>query len=47
MIQGATIRRPKPQRTMIDAPTSERSQNQAGTERAMAADSARTRARVV
>src|SRR5438270_11189138 len=47
MIHGATIRRPKPQRTITDARTSETSQAQAGSERTMAADSSRTRARVV
>src|SRR5919204_8723 len=43
MIQGATIRRPKPQRTIADATTRLASQNQIGRERAMATDSARTR----
>src|ERR671936_965373 len=47
MIHGATIRRPKPQRTIADAATRLASQNQAGSERAIAIDSARTRARVV
>src|SRR5918911_2130987 len=46
MIHGATIRRPKPQRTIADATTSDASQNHAGRERAMARDSSRTFARV-
>src|SRR5439155_8796587 len=46
MTQGATIRRPKPQRTITDATTRLASQNQAGTERTIARDSARTLARV-
>src|ERR671928_523325 len=46
MIHGATIRRPKPQRTIADAATRDASQNHAGRERAMARDSARTLARV-
>src|SRR5918912_3197536 len=46
MIHGATIRRPKPQRTIVYARTSEASQNHAGRERAMARDSSRTFARV-
>src|SRR5919198_5198758 len=44
MIQGATIRRPKPQRTITDATTRLASQNQAGSERAIAVVSARRRA---
>src|SRR5919204_3056986 len=47
MIHGATIRRPKPQRTITDATTRLASQNQAGRERAMASDSARSLDRVV
>src|SRR5918912_2294296 len=46
MIHGATIRRPKPQRTIVYARTSAPSQNPAGRERAMARDSSRTFARV-
>src|ERR671930_1975045 len=46
MIHGATIRRPKPQRTIADATTRLASQNQAGSERAIAVVSARSRARV-
>src|SRR5919198_4540882 len=44
MIHGATIRRPKPQRTITDAATRLASQNQAGRERAIAVVSARSRA---
>src|SRR5919199_4433490 len=47
MIHGATIRRPKPQRTIADATTSDASQKPAGREQAIARDSSRTRARVV
>src|SRR5919201_6801885 len=43
MIHGATILRPRPQRTIADAATRLASQNHAGSERAMATDSARTR----
>src|ERR671938_969521 len=46
MIHGATIRRPKPQRTIADATTSDASQAHAGSELIIARDSARTRARV-
>src|SRR5205823_4615961 len=45
MIHGATMRRPKPQRTIADATTSDASHAQAGRERTMALDSSRTFAR--
>src|SRR5438034_4031675 len=46
MIHGATIRRPKPQRTIAEATTRLASQKPTGRERAMAVVSARSRARV-
>src|SRR5919108_6024399 len=46
MIHGATIRRPKPQRTIAEAATSAPSQKPAGRERAIARVSARRRSRV-